>query len=201
MQPFTTVTAVAAPLDQANVDTDQVIPARFLTRPRSAGMADCLFHDLRYDEQGAARPGFVLNRPPFDAARILVAGRNFGCGSSREDAVYALADHGFRAVIAPSFGDIFHSNCFKNGFLPVRLDDATCAAMRAHLNDHPGATVTIDLANQTVTGPDGRVHRFEVDPFGKDCLLEGLDEIDLTLRLSDDIARFEAEQARTADWV
>ena len=201
MTPFTTLSAPAIPLRLANVDTDQLLPGRFLRKPRSDGYDRYLFHDIRRTPDGALRPEFPLNDPRWAGAPILVADRNFGGGSSREGAVYALVDAGIRAVIAPSFGDIFHSNCFKNGFLPVRLDDATCAAMRAHLTDHPGATVTIDLAAQTVTGPDGRVHRFEVDPFGKDCLLEGLDEIDLTLRLTDDIARFEAVQARTADWV
>jgi 3-isopropylmalate/(R)-2-methylmalate dehydratase small subunit len=186
--PFTQVAAVGVPLDKANVDTDQLIPARFLKYPRDENNADRLFHDLRKE------PDFVLNREPFRSqGQIMVADRNFGCGSSREAAVYVLQDWGFRAVIAPSFGDIFFNNCFKNGVLPVRLPAEVCAQMRADLNAAPGAEIKIDLEDQTVTGPDGAVHRFEVDEFRKYCLIRGLDDIDFTMEHTSAIDRFEQQ--------
>jgi 3-isopropylmalate/(R)-2-methylmalate dehydratase small subunit len=188
MEPFVKLRAVAAPLDAPNVDTDQIIPARFLGRPREEGLADALFHDLR------EKAGFVLNRPAFRAARILAAGANFGCGSSRENAVHALYDAGYRAVIAPSFGDIFFANCFKNGMLPIVLAEAEVAEIRRALDERPGAEMTIDLETQTVIGPGNRSFRFEVDPFAKDCLLQGLDEVAFTLRHDADIAAYEARQ-------
>ena len=200
MEPFTTLQAVAVPLDLPNVDTDQIVPARFLGLPRPR-QVDAMFHDLRLDPQGAPRPDFVLNRPEYRGARILVADRNFGCGSSRENAVTVMVDNGFRAFVAPSFGDIFFNNCFQNGVLPVRLPADRVAALRAMLRAQPGATLTIDLAAQTVTGPDGGVDAFEIDSFRRDCLLQGVDEISLTLGHADAIARFE-EQARAArPWV
>jgi 3-isopropylmalate/(R)-2-methylmalate dehydratase small subunit len=196
MKPFTTLTSVAVPLDIVNVDTDRIVPARFLRQPRSAGYQNFLFHDLR--EQDAA---FVLDRPEYRGAEILVAAENFGCGSSREAAVWALAGAGLRAWIAPSFGDIFFENSFKNGALPIVLPLERVAALRAQLQANPGARVTIDLPAQTVTFPDGSRERFEVDPFRKECLLAGIDEIDLTLRHSDQIAAYEARQRAETPWL
>ena len=186
MTPFTTLTAVAVPLDLVNVDTDQIVPARFLRKPRSAGYQNFAFHDLREKD-----PGFVLSRPEYREAQILVAAQNFGCGSSREAAVWALAGLGLRAWIAPSFGDIFLENSFKNGVLAITLPAERVAAMRAKLGEAPGSTLTIDLPSQTVASPDGGVDRFEVDPFRKECLLAGIDEIDLTLRYEKEIAAYE----------
>lgn len=184
--PFTQVSGVGVPLDKANVDTDQLIPARFLKYPRDENNWDRLFHDLRQN------PDFVLNKEPYKSeGQILVADRNFGCGSSRESAVYVLQDWGFRAVIAPSFGDIFFNNSFKNGFLPVRLPAQVCAKMRADLTADPGAAITIDLEEQTVVGPDGATHRFEIDDFNKYCLIRGLDDVDFTLEHMQQIEQFE----------
>ena len=200
MEPFTTLTAVAVPLDLANVDTDQIIPARFLGRPRPEQVA-ALFHDLRFDVDGAPRPSFPLNRPEYAAARILVADRNFGCGSSRENAVTTMIDNGLRAFVAPSFGDIFFSNCFQNGALPVRLPAERVAALRDALRASPGATITIDLQAQTVRGPDDLTDRFDIDPFRKDCLLRGVDAISLTLGHEAQIARHEAWMRESMDWL
>lgn len=191
----------AAPLDLANVDTDQLIPARFLKRPRDGRYPEYLFHDVRRDDAGALRPDFVLNREPWRDAEALVAGRNFGCGSSREAAVYVLADSGFRTVVAPSFGDIFYSNAMKNGFLPIRLPDWTCAALRQGLAERQGGRLAIDLENQTVTGADGIAHRFEISAFHKRCLLEGLDDIGFTLAQSTEIEATEARRARDLPWL
>lgn len=193
MEPFTTLTGVAAPLDTANVDTDRIIPARFLRQPRSAGYHNWLFHDLRGQEAG--KGGFVLDRPEYKATKILVAAENFGCGSSREGAVWALAGAGLRAWIAPSFGDIFFENSFKNGALPIVLPADRVARLRALLQERPGATLGIDLAAQTVTAPDGGVDRFDIDPFRKECLLNGWDEIDLTLQHEKAIADYERRQS------
>ncbi len=200
MEPFTRVSAVAAPLDLPNVDTDRVIPARFLRKPRDVGYGQFCFHDLRLRPDGTEDPAFVLNRPAYRDARILVAAENFGCGSSREGAVWALAGSGIRAVVAPSFGDIFHENCLRNGLLPVRLPAETVASLREALHATPGATLTIDLPAQTVTGPDGTSHRFEIDPFRKQALLEGLDEIGLTLRHAAEIDAFETRHAAEWPW-
>src|SRR5437868_4354293 len=169
MQPFTTLTSVAVPLDLVNVDTDRIIPARFLRRPRSEGYEKFLFHDLREGD-----PGFALDRPEFRGAQILVAGENFGCGSSREGAVWALAGVGLRAWIAPSYGDIFFENSAKNGALAVVLPKERVAFFRNFLVQNPGAKIQIDLPAQTVGLPDGTVERFEVDPFRKECLVAGI---------------------------
>ncbi len=195
MEPFTTLTAVAAPLPIANLDTDRLIPARFLRQPRSAGYQNYLFHDLR--EQG----DFILDRHAYKGARIIVGAENFGCGSSREGAVWALAGAGFRAWIAPSFGDIFFENSFKNGTLPIVLAPNRVVALRKVLTDEAGAQLTIDLAAQTVTLPDGSQERFEVDPFRKECLLNGWDEIDLTLQHAQAITDFEARQRSGSPWL
>jgi len=200
MLPFTTVTAVAAPMDLPNIDTDRIIPARFLRKPKEA-MGGLLFHDVRFDDQGNEREDFVLNQAPFRSAQVLVVADNFGCGSSREAAVWVLEAHGIRSVIAPSVGDIFHENCYKNGLLPVILPRDVVAGLRAQLHASPGATITVDLPSQTVTAPDGTAHRFEVDPFRKQALLSGQDEIALTLGYEKEIAAFEARQAREMPWL
>ena len=192
MEKFQRIVAPGVPIDGANVDTDQIIPARFLRKPRKAGMGGFLFHDLRFNDDGSEKPDFVLNRAPYRKARVLVAERNFACGSSREHAVYALQDYGFRAVIAPSFGDIFHNNSFQNGLLPIVLPAEAAAALRAALHKQPGATLTVDLAAQRVEGPEGMSYGFAIDPFRKHCLLEGVDEIGFTLGFKDKIAAYEA---------
>jgi len=191
---FTSLTAIAAPYEPVNVDTDQIVPARFLKFPRKDGYGKFLFHDVRED------PGFVLDRVPFDQARILVGNANFGCGSSREGAAYAFHDAGFRSVIAPSFGDIFYSNCMKNGIVPVRLPDSECAALRSLLTNNPGNQLTVDLVAQEVREPDGKVHRFAIDPFYREMLLRGVDELGLTLTLVPQIEAFEQAYAREVPW-
>jgi 3-isopropylmalate/(R)-2-methylmalate dehydratase small subunit len=200
MEPFTTLEAVAIPIDQPNLDTDQIIPARFLGKPRDSQVG-ALFHDLRYDSERRPRPEFVTNMPGFAGAKIVVAERNFACGSSRENAVTVMLDNGLRAFIAPSFGDIFFNNCFQNGALPIRLDAHRVAEIRAVLHARPGAQVKIDLASQTVVGPDGKTDRFEIDSFRKDCLLKGVDETKLTLSYENDIAAFETKQRLELSWL
>jgi 3-isopropylmalate/(R)-2-methylmalate dehydratase small subunit len=201
MEPFRKLTAVAAPLDMANVNTDQIIPARFLRKPRSAGYGNFLFNDIRQAADGAQDPNFVLNRAPYAAARILVAGLNFGCGSSREGAVYALHDRGFRAVIAPSFGDIFFNNCAKNGVVAARLPEAAVADLLRQLAAEPGAELTVDLEQDTVIAPDGTRHGFSLDAARKRCLLEGLDDIQLTLQHDAAIASFEQRRYTALPWL
>lgn len=200
MRKFEKVEAVAVALDMANIDTDQIIPARFLWRARADGYGALLFNDLR---EGA---DFPLNRPVNKGAQVIVADRNFGCGSSREHAVWALDDAGFRVVIAPSFGDIFFNNSFKNGFLPIVLPEARCAELRAALGRNPGAKIVVDLEAQTVTGPVGvndgfGVDRFEIDPFRKELLLAGVDDISFTLSQDAAIAGFEAKYGAETPWI
>jgi 3-isopropylmalate/(R)-2-methylmalate dehydratase small subunit len=201
MEPFQPLDAVAAPLAAPNVDTDQIIPARFLWRKRSDGWGHLLFHDLRFDDAGAPKPDFVLNRDACRDARILVADRNFGCGSSREHAVWSLYDYGFRAVIAPSFGDIFFNNSFQNGLLPVVLPAERVAALRTLLEQQPGAHLRVDLAAQTVEVADGVIDSFEIDPFRKECLLAGTDEIAFTLSHHGQIAAFEKNYESKISWL
>jgi 3-isopropylmalate/(R)-2-methylmalate dehydratase small subunit len=201
VEPFRRLTAVAAPLDVPDVDTDQIVPARFLSRPRGPEYARYLFHDLRFTPAGEERPEFVLNRPAYRGARILVTAENFGCGSSREMAVWALRAYGIRAVIAPSLGDIFRANCVRNGVVPVVLPREIVAALRAQLHATPGAPVTVDLESETVTGPDGAVHRFGIDPFHRHLLLRGEDELALTLSYAAAIEAFEQRLAREQAWV
>jgi len=184
LEPFLRLDAVAMPLPRANVDTDQILPARFLNRPRSDDFGDYLFRDLRAD------PAFVLNQQAYSEARILVAGRNFACGSSREHAVWALADGGFRAAIAPSFGDIFSTNALKNGFLPVVLAADAVESLLARLAHSPGMRLTVDLEGQVIIAPQER-YAFEIAPFPKRCLMEGLDEIAYTLSQAEHISAFE----------
>jgi len=201
MQPFTNVTGVAAPLELANIDTDKIIPARFLRRLREPGYEKLAFHDIRYDADGKDRPDFVLNQAPYRNAKILVAGANFGCGSSREAAVYVMWDYGIRSVIAPSFGDIHYGNELQNGMLPVVLPDATCQKLRQQLREKPGAQITVDLETQTVTGPDGATHRFEIDPSHKERLLKGLDDIGLVMQNIKEIEAFEKKHHAELPWL
>ncbi len=201
MKPFTRLTAVAAPLDPANIDTDRIIPARFLRRLRGPDYAKLAFHDIRYDADGKERADFVLNQAPYRNSKILVAGANFGCGSSREAAVYVLYDYGIRSVIAPSFGDIHYGNELQNGMLPVVLPDATCRQLREQLHANPGAQITVDLETQCVTGPDGTVHRFDIDPNHKERLLQGLDDIGLVMQYEKDIAAFEQRYHAEMPWL
>ena len=192
MQPFTTLSGIAAPLDRANVDTDQIIPKQFLKRIERTGFGQFLFFDWRYLDGGKqANPEFELNDPKLQGAQILVAARNFGSGSSREHAPWALDDYGFRCVIAPSFADIFYNNCFQNGLLPIVLSEETVAVLIKHLQNHLGMTLTIDLPNQTVSG-EGFLADFEIDAFRKHRLLNGLDDIGMSLQHAADIDKFEA---------
>jgi 3-isopropylmalate/(R)-2-methylmalate dehydratase small subunit len=190
MEVFRRLDAAAMPIDRPNVDTDQITPARFLHKPRSDNHGNYLFHDVRRRADGTPDPAFSLNQEAFAGARIIVADRNFACGSSRENAVWALHDHGFRAAIAPSFGDIFFSNSLKNGLLPVVLPQPVVTGLLATLQEQPGAHVQVDLEEQTVTTPDGAVHRFEVDPFSRHCLLNGIDELAYTQELAPQIDAF-----------
>ncbi len=191
---FTTLTAVAAPYEPENVDTDRILPARFLKMPRGGGYGQFLFHDVR-----AADPDFVLDQAAYRAARILVANRNFGCGSSREGAAFAFHDAGFRSIIAPSFGDIFYNNCLKNGIVPVRLADEACASLRKRLTQRPGLELTVDLESLRVLA-QGESHRFEVDAFHREMLLKGVDELGLTLSLMGEIEAFEGRYAAAFPW-
>jgi 3-isopropylmalate/(R)-2-methylmalate dehydratase small subunit len=201
-QAFTRLTGVAVPIDLPNIDTDRVIPARFLRKPQgSAGYDRYLFHDVRFDAAGAERPEFVLNQPAFRPATILVAAENFGCGSSREAAVWALIAYGIRVVVAPSLGDIFHQNCLKNGLLPVVLPGEDVAGFRRALHAHPGTTMTADLQTQTLTAPGGTDHRFEIEPFARQMLLTGQDEIALTLGYEAQIRAFETRHHAEMDWL
>jgi len=198
---FTSLSTVGVPLDRRNVDTDAIIPARYLKTVKRTGLGEGLFFAWRYDEGGKERPDFPLNRPSFRGGQVLVAGENFGCGSSREHAVWALMDAGFRAVIAPSFSDIFHNNCLKNGILPVTLPAAAVRSLLSSLLAAPGGKVGIDLEGQVVRGPGGDVHPFRIDPFAKRCLLEGLDEIALTLSGAAEIDRYERERKKVTPWL
>ena len=200
MEPFTKLTAIAAPIDEPNVDTNQLCPTRFNKVPRGPGHARILFHDRRFTLDGVEKD-FILNREPYRRAQIIVADRNWGCGSSRESAVYGLYEFGIRCVIAPSFGDIHANNCAKNGLLPVVLPDAECAAMRAQFNARPGALLTVDLAAQTVTDAEGVVHRFDIHPVRKKCLLEGLDDIARTRQYAERIEGFEDAYRRERPWL
>jgi len=201
MDKFDKLEGVAAPLRIVNVDTDMIIPKQYLKTLKRTGLAKGLFSELRYMDDGSENPAFVLNKPAYRKAKILVADNNFGCGSSREHAPWALMDYGFRAVIAPSFADIFFNNCFKNGFLPVVLTEAEVDKLFYEAASFPGFNLRIDLENQAVSTVDGsQVMRFEVDAFRKYCLLNGLDEIGLTLRHADKIREFEARRKAQHPW-
>ncbi len=210
MQAFTVLNGLVAPIDRANVDTDAIIPKQFLKSIERTGFGENLFDEWRYLDHGEPgmdtskrplNPEFVLNRNRFKGAEILLARRNFGCGSSREHAPWALYDYGFRALVAPSFADIFYNNCFKNGILPVVLDEATVARLFEQVEAAPGYRLNIDLESQTVTTPQGEVFAFEVDAFKKHCLLNGLDEIGLTLQHADEIRAYEERRRQEAPWL
>jgi len=200
LAPFTTFAAVAVPIDIANCDTDQIIPARFLRKsPADADFGETLLHDLRFDADGQ-ETDFVLNQEAYRGGRILVADINWGCGSSRESAVKALVAFGVRAVIAPSFGDIHYNNCIKNGILPIRLPNADCAELRRQLRDAPGAEIAIDLPEQSLTGPDQAPYAFDIEAFDKHRLVNGLDEIRMTLGYRDEIDAFAASYRQKYPW-
>lgn len=200
MQPFTTLTAIAVPMHEANIDTNQLCPTRFNKVPRGPKYREILFYDSRFKPDGTPTE-FMLNAAPYDQSGIIVADRNFGCGSSRETAVYALYEFGIRCVIAPSFGDIFAANCAKNGLLALTLPEEECAAIRRQLQDHPGAKVSVDLAAQTVTDVTGKAHQFEIHDVRKRCLLEGLDDIARTQQYSEKIAGFEKGYYKDRPWL
>jgi 3-isopropylmalate/(R)-2-methylmalate dehydratase small subunit len=201
MQPLTELTGVAAPLPMINVDTDMIIPKQFLKTIKRTGLGKSLFFDHRYLDNGDEDPRFVLNRPAYRNARILITGENFGCGSSREHAPWALLDFGIRCVIAPSFADIFYNNCFKNGILPVVLPADDVARLMTEAEQGSNAVFTVDLAAQQVTTPEGRQVVFEVDPFRKHCLLHGLDDIAQTLEKAGSIQAFEERQMAEQPWL
>jgi 3-isopropylmalate/(R)-2-methylmalate dehydratase small subunit len=203
MTPFTTLTAVAAPLDIANVDTDKLIPARMLRKLRTPprGYEPYLFHDMRFDAEGRERPDFFLNQPAYRNAGIIVADVNFGCGSSREGAVYAMMDYGIRSVIAASFGDIHYANEIQNGMLPVILPEETCRKLREQLHAKPGSALSIDLEAQSVTDTRGEAHRFEIDAVYKARLLKGLDEVGLVLEHLPEIEAFEQRSDAERPWL
>jgi 3-isopropylmalate/(R)-2-methylmalate dehydratase small subunit len=201
MDKFTKLTGIAAPLPLINIDTDMIIPKQFLKTIKRSGLGVNLFDEMRYDNDGNEIPDFVLNQPAYRNAQILVAGDNFGCGSSREHAPWALLDFGIRCVISTSFADIFYNNCFKNGILPIVLPQDQVAALMDDARKGENARITIDLESQTVTGADGTAYTFELDPFKKHCLLNGLDDIGLSLEKVASIDAFEASAAQARPWV
>ena len=210
MKKFTQVTGIAAPMDRANVDTDMIIPKQFLKSIKRTGFGKNLFDELRYLDEGqpdqdcSGRPlntGFVLNQARYADPTVLLARQNFGCGSSREHAPWALDDYGFRCVIAPSFADIFYNNCFKNGILPVILDENTVDKLFVELFENEGYELTVDLENQCITTPGGESIPFEVDAFRRHCLVNGLDDIGVTLENTDSIKEFESKHKETSPWL
>jgi len=202
MQPFTQWEAIGAPIDERNLDTNQLCPTRFNKVPLSdPDYQRILFNNQRFDDAGNELPDFILNTPPYRSAGVLVADENFGCGSSRETAVYALLAFGIRSVIAPSFGDIFNGNALKNGLVPVRLTREICDSLRSQLHAQPGATVMVDLRRLLVIAPDGAEHVFDIHPKARRCLLDGLDEIGLTLQSQPAIETFEASYKPSLRWI
>jgi 3-isopropylmalate/(R)-2-methylmalate dehydratase small subunit len=201
MEKFTSLTGVAAPLKITNIDTDMIIPKQYLKTIKRTGLGSGLFAELRYNDDGSENPDFVLNKPAYRNAKILVAEDNFGCGSSREHAPWALLDFGVRCVISTSFADIFYNNCFKNGILPIRVSPQDLAKLMDDAGRGSNATLSIDLETQEIRGPDGGVLKFEIDPFRKQCLLLGLDDIGLTLEKAARIEAFEAKAARERNWL
>ncbi|MEM7496787.1 MAG: 3-isopropylmalate dehydratase small subunit [Pseudomonadota bacterium] len=201
MEPFRKLTGVAAPLPLINVDTDMIIPKQFLKTIKRTGLGVNLFTEMRYDETGAEKPDFVLNQPAYRGAEILVTGDNFGCGSSREHAPWAILDFGIRCVIAPSFADIFYNNCFKNGILPIALPQEEVDKLMDDAERGANATLTVDLEAQTIEGPDGGKIHFEIDSFRKHCLLNGLDDIGLTMEREAAITDFEARRRAATPWL
>ena len=200
MQKFTSLTGVAAPLPLRNVDTDMIIPKQFLKTILRTGLGKSLFFEMRYDQEGKEVPDFVLNQPAYRKATILVTGENFGCGSSREHAPWALLDFGIRCVIAPDFADIFYNNCFQNGILPIKLPQAQVDKLMDDAGRGANATLTVDLEAQEIRGPDGGVIKFDIDPFRKHCLLNGLDNIGLTLEKKQAIEAFEEKSQTARPW-
>ena len=203
MQPFQTLTATAAKLDQVNVDTDQIIPKQFLKKIERTGFGIHLFHDWRFIDDAGQKlnPDFILNQSRYQGAQILVAGDNFGCGSSREHAPWALLDYGFRSIIAPSFADIFYNNCAKNGILLVALPEASVQQLFTEIEENVGCELTVDLPNQKVQSPKGLAFSFEIDPFVKHRLLNGLDDIGWTLQFQSAIEKFEASYQKQVPWM
>jgi 3-isopropylmalate/(R)-2-methylmalate dehydratase small subunit len=201
MDKFTTLTGIAAPLPLINIDTDMIIPKQFLKTIKRSGLGKNLFDEMRFDQSGNEIPEFVLNKPAYRDAQILVAGDNFGCGSSREHAPWALLDFGIRCVIAPSFADIFFNNCFKNGILPIPLPQEDVDKLMDDASNGANATLTIDLEAQEITRPDGQKIAFEIDPFRKHCLLNGLDDIGLSLTKVEAIDAFEATAQSASPWI
>lgn len=201
MEPFTTLTGLVAPLDRVNVDTDQVIPKQFLKTIKRTGLREGLFFDWRRQKDGSPDPSFFLNQPRYQGATILLTRDNFGCGSSREHAPWALLDQGFRCIIAPSFADIFYNNCFQNGILPLVLKVEEVGSLMSQVLGAEGYKLTIDLGSQTVTTPKGITYRFEIDPFRKDCLYRGLDSIGLTLQHEQAITAYETRRKAEAPWL
>jgi 3-isopropylmalate/(R)-2-methylmalate dehydratase small subunit len=210
MEPFTILRGIVAPLDRANVDTDAIIPKQYLKSVHRSGFGPNLFDDWRYLDPGAPgqdhstrrpNPDFVLNQPRYQGAQILLARKNFGCGSSREHAVWALENYGFRVILAPSFADIFYNNCFKNGLLPITLEDPAIDGLFDAVTAHVGYALTIDLEAGTVTTPEGEAYSFQIDPFRRYCLVHGLDDIGLTLQHADEIQAYEARHRAEAPWL
>ena len=201
MQKFDTLSGVAAPMEIMNIDTDMIIPKQFLKTIKRSGLGANLFHEMRFDNDGSEIADFILNQPAYRGAQIIVAGDNFGCGSSREHAPWALLDFGVRCVISTSFADIFYNNCFKNGILPIKVSAADRDALMADARDSENPELSVDLVAQTITRPNGPVVSFEIDPFRKQCLLDGLDDIGLTLEKDDTITSYETARKQTHPWL
>ncbi|MES2294187.1 MAG: 3-isopropylmalate dehydratase small subunit [Pseudomonadota bacterium] len=201
MEPFKKLDGIAAPLNMINVDTDMIIPKQFLKTIRRTGLGKALFDEMRYRADGSENPDFVLNKPAYRKAQILVAGENFGCGSSREHAPWALLDFGIRCVIAPSFADIFYNNCFKNGILPIKLPQETVDKLMDDAMRGSNARISVDLETLEIRGPDGGMVKFEVDEFRRQCLLNGWDDIGLTLRDEEKISAYEKRHKQDAPWI
>ncbi|MCC6598200.1 MAG: 3-isopropylmalate dehydratase small subunit [Alphaproteobacteria bacterium] len=201
MKPFTTLRAIAAPLDMINIDTDIIIPKQFLKTIKRAGLGVSAFYNIRYDDEGKPREDFILNKPEYKNAEILITGENFGCGSSREHAPWALLDMGFRCILAPSFADIFYNNSFKNGILPIALPQGQIDQLMQSAKDEPEAPLEIDLDKQTITRGNKFSFSFEIDPFRKHCLLHGLDDIGLTLEKAAHIENFEKSDKTNRPWI
>ncbi|MBU2963601.1 3-isopropylmalate dehydratase small subunit [Citreicella sp. C3M06] len=201
MEKFEKLTGIAAPMPLVNIDTDMIIPKQFLKTIKRSGLGVHAFDEMRYNQDGSENPEFVLNRPAYRAAQVIVAGDNFGCGSSREHAPWALADFGIKAIISTSFADIFYNNCFKNGMLPIVLPQEAVDVLMKDAEKGANARMTVDLENQVVTTSDGETFSFEIDAFKKHCLLEGLDDIGLTMEKVGAIDSFEAQAAQSRPWV
>ena len=201
MKKFSSLTSVAAPLDLINIDTDMIIPKQFLKTIKRTGLGKNLFHELRYKENGSENPDFILNQDTFREAKIIIAGDNFGCGSSREHAPWALLDFGIRCIISTSFADIFYNNCFKNGILPIKIPKVDLEKLMENTDKGANATITIDLKVQEISDSDGNKISFEIDSFKKECLINGLDDIGLTMKKSDKIAKYEEDLASKQPWL